>query len=310
MLSKRELNDSIDYNKIKSGILFEKSELIWPLSDIDICSEFSWIVYCFQIENELFADGKLGPKTFFKMKKNIREKDDTLPGKPKNKMKKYSNRIIVDNEMIPVPDDILGLGISVSNYIDDNEPYFKRSKRVKELRNFVLHETCGNTARGCKNTLIRKNYGVHFILAPDGHLSCHGDLARDVMIHANQLNKYSIGIEVVNPYNPIFISKQNKDVFTNIIPARWWTWVPKKNGNKINEYICPTEMQMNVIYKFVPWVCNIVGIPFVFPTKNLSRRNRRVKMPSNGIVAHRDLMTRTCHADGRYILERLIENSL
>jgi len=232
----------------------------------------------------------------------------------------FSNAIIVGGIRIVLPDEFIEFGLTVSNYMDDGEPHFSRKARVKSLQHFVLHETCGNTARGCKGSLIRKGYGVQLILDPKGHLSCHGDLLSEQMVHANQLNPTSIGMEVVNPYSPLYA----KEPFTKTIPSEWWTWVPSRRMRGVSDllakkgwsdvpkqYVLPTLEQMAAARMLVPWICEQCGIPYRFPTRGLSARKSRIDgwnsrsraVPGPGVVAHRDFAS---HADGRYMLEDLI----
>ena len=234
----------------------------------------------------------------------------------------HSNAIIVNGERIPLPDEFVKAGLTATNYLDDGEPHFKREPRTRDLVHFVLHETCGNTAKGCMNTLLRKNYGVQLIMAPSGHISCHGDLVVDRMVHANQLNNSSFGIEVVNPYNPIYV--QDKAIWSRTIARKWWTWVPSKKNEDVQKilkrkglevvpklYTLPTPPQMNAIHLLAPWLCRITGVPYRFPTKGLNKKKRQIDglgmkprgKPGPGVVAHRDFAS---HSDGRYMLEDLI----
>ncbi len=228
-----------------------------------------------------------------------------------------------------VPDILIGTGLRASNYLDDDQPRFKHRKRNRPIRHLVLHETCGNTADGCINTLLKKGYGVQLVVAPNGHMSCHGDLLKDRMVHANQLNNTSVGIELVNPYNNIYIIDPN--IWAKTIPAKWWTWVPSlKTKSGINKsverllkrrglrsvpkrYVVPTESQILAMRLFVPWLCEIIGVPYEFPTAWLNKKQRKLPgmkrrpkpVPPPGVIAHRDFSK---HADGRYLLEDLIKN--
>jgi hypothetical protein len=214
---------------------------------------------------------------------------------------------VIDGKLVEAPEDLV-----VTNFIQDGEPHFKNRKRKRKLKHFVLHETCGRTASGCKRTLKRKGYGVQLILARDGTVSCHGDLVRDQMIHANQLNKTSIGIEIVNPYAPKFA----KGMAVEIIKAEWWTWCP----NKDRRYVLPTREQLKALEILVPWLCKKLGIPLEFPTSHLGPKKRKIKgwrkppkgmktgiwraKPKPGVVAHRDFAS---HADGVYPLHYLMD---
>ena len=214
---------------------------------------------------------------------------------------KPSNRVLVNGKLINTPD-----GISVTNTIDDLELSFISEPRKKKLKHIVIHETAGRTAEGCQKTLDKKGYGIHFVLDRNGSLSSHADLVLDKVIHANQLNHTSIGIEIVNPYAPSI----GKGMDINIIPAQWWTWC--KDGDR--RYVTPTMEQLNTLEILIPWLCDTLDIPLAFPTAHLSRKKRKITgwkkpphgwraKPKPGIVAHRDFAT---HADGRYPLEYLM----
>jgi hypothetical protein len=214
-----------------------------------------------------------------------------------------TSNFIIDADFIKPPD-----GVIVKNFVFDGEPLFKSKPRKHPLQHFVLHETAGRTAEGCKKTLTRKKYGVHLILARSGVVSCHGDLANDVMVHANQLNKTSIGIEIVNPYAP----KLAKGMEFETIPAEWWTWLADKKDKR---YVLPTQAQLDTLLKIVPFLCKKLHIPYVFPTIGLNAKKRKIKgwrippraQPGPGVVAHRDFAG---HADGRYPLEYLLKHSV
>jgi len=341
MLTKIQLTVAIRYNATQCGKLYDVGDMPWPWSEAkpDL---FAWATANFQLENRLTVDGKMGPKTFRAVMKAegdtsvevpIPPKDPSLPKPPtpppygKLSDSKFSNAIIVDGERVELPSEFLAAGMTASNYLEDDEPHFKHGERVGELIHFVLHETCGNTAQGCKNTLKKKGYGVQLILAPSGHLSCHGDLVRDRMVHANQLNDTSFGIEIVNPYNPIFVN--DKAIWYNTLKRLWWTWVPalktrkginkgiqsllKRRGLKAvpKRYVTPTPPQMAAIRLLVPWLCELTSVPYRFPTKGLNKKKRKIDgltmkprgRPGPGVVAHRDFAS---HADGRYILEDLL----
>lgn len=225
-----------------------------------------------------------------------------------------SNCIVIDGKRVSLPKAMIDAGFTASNFIDDGNVRFDRKDRKKKLVHFVLHETCGNTAKGCMNTLLKKKHGVQLILDPFNHVSCHGDLVRDVMIHANQLNGTSFGCEVVNPYSPLYVI--DSGLWWNTIERRWWTWVPSIKTPGVVElmkrrgmtevpklYVTPTESQMKFMRMFVPWVCEQTGVPYVFPTKEMKKGSPDYRMPGPGIVAHQDF---AAHADGRYMLEDLI----
>jgi len=308
MLNNAEIRAARQYNEKAAESVFGASELPPPWKGGVIeGSLFAWITAAFQCESGLEVDGCMGPQTWARVRASMCAREDTPIERPRaTKRAEYSNAIIVNDARILLPDDLLAAGVTATNFEDDGEPKFKHRERRGEVLNFVIHETCGNTAKGCKNSLARKGYGVQLILAPNGHLSCHGDLVLDRMVHANQLNEVSFGCEVVNPYSPSFV--KNKAIWGQTIPAQWWTWVPK---GAIRRYVLPTEPQMRAMRVLAPWLCRITGVPYEFPTARLNRFNRKIKgwdekpkaKPGPGVVCHRDFAG---HADGRYILEDLI----
>jgi hypothetical protein len=311
LLTKIQVAEAIRYNEDKSGSLYNVVDLPWPWEGADP-NTFAWVTAVFQLGHDLKVDGQLGPKT---LKMILRVQDNTSVERPvktnlsssvEKAVEKFSNAIVVDGARVLLPDQMLDAGMTASNFLDDGEPYFKHRTRTKPLIHFVLHETCGNTAQGCKNTILRKGYGVQLILAHDGHLSCHGDLVRDRMVHANQLNDTSFGMEVVNPYAPKYV--RDKSIWHSLIKALWWTWCPDKKDRR---YVTPTAPQMDVARLLVPWLCSLTGVPYRFPTKGLNKKKRQIDgltmkpkgRPGPGVVAHQD---HSSHADGRYMLEDLI----
>ena len=341
MLNREELLGAIKYNAKRTGKLYNRADLPWPWNSVDAQAfAFATAQFQSQVMGCTDVDGKLGPVTLKELEMTSVDTDvDELAEKPTDvsdleifpgeklfgddfSAHGVSNAIVVNGAIIQLPDEMLEVGVTASNYLLDEEPRFKHRKRRGELLHFVLHETAGNTAKGCKNTLLKKGYGAQLILSPSGHLSCHGDLLLDRMIHANQLNETSFGIEVVNPYSPIYVI--DDILWSNTIDKQWWTWIPNINSPGVKrllkkkgwvgvprKYVTPTDEQMRAIKLLVPWLCEITGVPYRFPTKGLNKRKRKIDginskprgRPGPGVVEHRSF---ALHADGRYILEALI----
>lgn len=209
-----------------------------------------------------------------------------------------NNCVVIGGEQIKLPDELKG-----GNYLDIDLAHFKCKPRKKLLSHLVLHETTGNSALRCQNTLLKKGYGVHLILSRQGLITCHNDLTDEVTIHANQLNKTSVGIEIVNPFYPSH-SKDDKD---RIIDAEWWTHCKPKSDRR---YVLPSKEQLNTLDLLIPFLCLELNIPFEFPTRHLNRKQRKIKnwrfraKPKPGIVAHQDFSK---HADGRFPLEYFMD---
>lgn len=206
--------------------------------------------------------------------------------------------VIIHGKKVELPN-----GIECLEYLNDHEVHFRRKPRKKPLTHLVIHETAGISGSGCRRTLERKGYGIHLICWRNGKFTNHCDLATETTIHANQLNGTSIGIEVVNPYYPR--TARNAPYSYDAIPAQYWTHTIK--GEK--GYVLPSVAQTESLKIMVPWLCKTLNIPYTFPTWYLNRRQRKIKnwrlraRPDPGVVAHGDFSK---HADGRWLLERLI----
>jgi len=331
------------YNQEKADKLWRQKDLPWPLNIPAIIggfifpphsNAFTGIVGMFQEAHGLKKDGMLGPATYAAMK-SIKpaaaetieghdfdeETPAVIPQKIAPARSNVSNCLIIDNQSIKLSDEMINSGITASNYQDDDEHQFTQYRdRKKEVTHFVIHESVTMSAAQTNRVLDNKrkasakkgknngkgwDYGIHLNLAPDGHISCHADLVQHRLVHANQLNDESFGVEVVNPYNPIFA----KPPFDKTIPGPWWCWKPK-NADKI--YTLPTAAQLRSILALCKFFSERIStLPLEFPTKDLSARKSRIdgwrddKQPPPGIVAHRDFAS---HADGRYLLEYVIEN--
>jgi len=348
-----DITGAIKYNSIRAGKLWKQEELPWPLSmeiKIPIASyrnfafaadsqTFVFLVATFQKLNGLLPDGKLGPATLAAMKtmsipllaENLAAHDfeteegddralpDEMAISTEPHRRGISNCLIINGKSVMLPDSMLKLGITASNYIDDGEKHFDQHRKRSGVTHFVIHESVTMSAAQTNRVLDKKrdrsakkgqngakgwDYGIHLNLAPDGHISCHADLIKHRLVHANQLNDEAIGLEVVNPYHPAFGGAP----FTNIIKGPWWCWKPK---GRERLYTTPTPQQMRAIYPLCVFLAEAIpGLPLEFPTRDLSSRQTRIKgwkdgaQPDPGIVAHRDFAS---HADGRYLLEHCIE---
>lgn len=328
------------------------SAFLIPIDSI----QFALSVATFQAQNGLLPDGKLGPATFAVMSAmddiapdgesahdfdeeplneemdpdeddvdNGRNVSASISIKPekvigyKPARSNVSNCLIIAGESVKLSDELLSLGITASNYLDDDEYQFKNFRKRKAAKHFVLHESVtmsgaqtnrvldkkrARSAKNGKNGGRGYQYGIHLNLEPNGHITCHADLVFHRLVHANQINNTSVGIEITNPYNPKF----GRGPFTNIIEGPWWCWKP---ANAERLYTLPTAPQLRALLPLCKFIADhINGIPMEFPTRNLDGRRPRIERwdegasPPPGIVAHRDFST---HADGRYPLEYIIQ---
>lgn len=244
----------------------------------------------FQDKHGLVVDGKVGPST-----KELLTKESGIELDLDADNDAPSNCIVVNGKRIAVPAE---LGVTVTNYLDDDEFHFVCRKRVKKLEHIVIHESVTTKKSGTVSVLRGKDLGIQLILASDGKFSQHNDFATEQVPHGNQLNGSSIGLEVINPYSPAYANS----TYSRVIPAQWWTWVPK---GKKKEYTLPTQAQEKALKAFLPWLTKQLGIPLVLPTINNTDKIKgwdKGAKPPAGIVSHYDYSS---HADGRYPLELL-----
>lgn len=81
-------------------------------------------------------------------------------------------------------------------------PEFRgRARPGVVIDTIVLHQSVTSTLAGCERTLRRSGYGVHLVIDPEGRIHQYGDLVLQYA-HANERNRRSIGVEVINPYVP------------------------------------------------------------------------------------------------------------
>lgn len=307
-----ELRSASRYNSERDGSLWEHAQLPWPLNSTypdEQC--FAQLVALFQIDNGLLVDGKLGPNTLSTLRLKMRTwgskphkpADDGTANAPPKRLG-ASNELIVAGARMSVPTEFQSEGLTVTNFVSDNEHHFEHRRRAAPVEHLVIHESVTRSAAATVYVLEKKGFGVHLIISPDGHVSCHNDLVDEQPIHANQLNSTSIGVEVVNPY----ATRWMKEPWLATIAAKWWTWVPE--GSR-RQYVLPTDAQLRSLKFLSLWLTDTIdSLPLRFPSQHLNWRQRKIKgwkkgaKPAPGIVAHQDFAS---HADGRWPLETLFD---
>jgi len=146
-----------------------------------------------------------------------------------------------ENPYLPLPDEpgpseiiMGGLGydpgsLHVNNWIDHGpEDYrFINKRRGGLVTEVIVHETvtCNQMATlrvlkpPDKSNPGGRDLGVHFILESNGTVYQNADVLDDLTWHAGQHNGPSVGIEVVNPYEPRFMKSGSP--WTQVIAAPW-----------------------------------------------------------------------------------------
>jgi hypothetical protein len=122
--------------------------------------------------------------------------------------------------------------------------FFQNRKRPgARVTEVVLHETVTRSHADTIAVLKKQGLGVHLIVDEHGAVHQHGDLERDLLWHASEHNGPSVGIELVNPYEPRFLPKIGP--WQRVIRAPWAAggW-----------YVVPTLEQAETMSELVAWL--------------------------------------------------------
>lgn len=213
-----------------------------------------------------------------------------------------STGLLIDGNYVQAP-------VPVHNFYNLDIPGFKSRGPRKLHRHIVLHENAGSINHASLYRWLNyKKYGYHLMVDPYGYTTQHVDLC-DRVYHGGKANRTGIGIVTLNPYYPHLVNTDEEKSLYKLAPAQWWTHV--LNGDR--RYAQLTSMQLDVIEKLVPFICEQLDIPYTFPTRDLNKRKRKSRgwllprvLPKPGVIAHRDYSR---HADGRYALEHLYQTA-
>lgn len=195
-------------------------------------------------------------------------------------------------------------GVTVKNFLDPSVYRFKNQARPGAVTEVVVHETVTRSWQDTVRVLQPsspqnpggRGLGVQFIADHDGTIYQHGDLKTDELWHASQHNGASVGIEVVNPYDPKLAPHGGpwKDVIQD---------APWAAGGR---YVVPTPEQAEAVCQLVGWLCT-PDSGLSIPRTWVGRRGGSVmamgpfdaaKSTSPGIYAHHYFG----HADGAWLV--------
>ena len=118
-----------------------------------------------------------------------------------------------------------------------------RDRTGRAVTEVVVHESVTRSAADTVSVLKRRKLGVHLIVAPDGGITQHGDLALDRLAHAGGHNGPSVGVEVVSPYYPQYL--RDDLPWSRVIDAPW-----AHHGR----YVLPTPEQADATARLVGWL--------------------------------------------------------
>ena len=135
-------------------------------------------------------------------------------------------------------------GVEVRNYRDSDVRRFTRRDRTgRSVTEIVVHESVTRSAADTVSILDRRRLGVHLLVAPDGRVTQHGDLSNDRLSHAGGHNGPSVGVEIVNPYDPKYLREGLP--WSRVIEGRW--------AHK-DRYVVPTPEQAEATARLIRWL--------------------------------------------------------
>ncbi len=202
-----------------------------------------------------------------------------------------ASALIVAGEAIEPP-----AGLAVANFRDTEVHRFAgRDRAGRAVTEVVVHESVTRSAADTVAVLKRRKLGVHLIVAPDGRVTQHGDLAHDRLVHAGGHNGPSVGIEVVNPYYPTYL--RDGLPWSRVIEAPW-----AHRGR----YVLPTPDQAEATARLVGWLTSPAAEGLSIPGTWIGLTGSRLalgRIPGGderrpGIWAH----TYFHHSDGAWLV--------
>lgn len=198
--------------------------------------------------------------------------------------------IIVEGKRLSAPP-----GLEVGNFLDQPLCHFNNATRRSPVTEVIVHETVTRSQEATVAVLKQRNLGVHFIVRPDGYVCQHGDLALDLLWHASEHNGVSVGIEVVNPFDPKFMPSGGP--WDRVIDAPWAV---------TSSYVVPTKEQCEATSLLVNWLTSAdsgLTIPQLWPGFRGTHALAMGRLPDGkilrpGVHAHHYFG----HSDGAFLV--------
>ena len=186
-------------------------------------------------------------------------------------------------------------GLVVANYLDpDVHRFVGKDRTGRAVTELVLHETVTRSVDDTVDILKRRKLGVHLIVGPDGRVTQHADLANDRLSHARGHNSRSVGLELVNPYEPRWLQ-----------PGMPWVRVIDASWAEGGQYVLPTPEQAEATAKLIRWMTAPAAEGLSVPRRWIGLEAGQLAMdrvsgadkPRPGVYAH----TYWDHRDGAWL---------
>jgi hypothetical protein len=183
--------------------------------------------------------------------------------------------------------------LRVRSFREDPTLAFQGTRRAHTVNEIIVHETVTRDVATTLRVLRRRKLGVHFLVAPDGEALQLADPLTTRLEHAAPHNARSIGIEIVNPYEPRLLRRGLP--WSRTIRARW------AHGGS---YVLPTAAQAEACTQLLAGLCDVdaprLEVPRLWRGLNgdvlAMGRVAGARRPAAGIYAH----TYFHHADGAW----------
>lgn len=202
-----------------------------------------------------------------------------------------ASSFIVDGKRVRCPE-----GLACRGTFDPSAPRLSSSRRRTHVTELVVHESVTRSAGATVRVLRMRRLGVHLVLDPEGELSQHADLVRDVVAHAGSThNGPSIGVEVVNPYYPRLLR-----------PGLAWGRTIRAPWAHEGRYVLPTPAQAESVAMLVRWLTSGPVPGIAVPRRWVGLADGRMALgrvadarrASAGILAHHYFG----HSDGAWLV--------
>lgn len=168
--------------------------------------------------------------------------------------------LIVAGERLAPP-----AGLSLTNFLSDDVHHFEgRARSASAVNELIIHESVTRSTQSTISVLKRRALGVHLIIAPDGHVTQHADLATARLAHAGGHNGPSVGLEVVTPYYPSLLRKRSP--WRRVIDAPW--------AHK-RRYVLPTPEQAEATSLLIGWLTKQNSSSLNIPRDWIGQRRER-----------------------------------
>ena len=159
-------------------------------------------------------------------------------------------------------------GLDVRSFHDqDIHRFAGRDRSGRAVTEVVVHESVTRSAEATVRVLVRRGLGVHLVVAPDGRVTQHGDLAHDRLAHAAGHNGPSVGIEVVSPYYPAYLRDG--------LPWRRTLEAPWAHRGR---YVLPTPEQAEALARLVGWLTSPEAEGLAIPRRWVGLDGTRLAM--------------------------------